>query len=110
MNGLLVGIHGSQLWAYLLFDQALRDNHHPSIQPFGYQQFANLYNRHPNMTEEWVILDDAGAVQVSNSPITHSQFHVEDSDLVDVQSLVPAKHMLDDEKAGLLNEMLWGAA
>jgi hypothetical protein len=109
-NGTLVSIHGGQLRAYLLYDWALRDDRRPSIQPFGYQQFANLYNRHPNTTEEWTILDNAGAVRVSNTPITHSWFHVEDLDLVDIQSLVPAECTLDDEKAGLLNEMLWGAA
>jgi hypothetical protein len=62
------------------------------------------------MMEDWAILDNAGAVQMSNSPITHSRFSVEDVDLMDVQSLVLAEHTLDDEKAGLLNEMLWGAA
>jgi hypothetical protein len=31
-------------------------------------------------------------------------------DLVDIQALVPAERTLDDKKAGLLNEMLWGAA
>ena len=56
------------------------------------------------------MLDDAGAVRVGNLSITHSRFNVEDMDLVDVQSLVPVDRALDDKKAGLLNEMLWGAA
>jgi hypothetical protein len=109
-NGTLVGIHGGQLRAYLLYDQALRDDRRPSIQPFGYRQFATLYNGHPNTTEDWAVLDDAGAIRITNSPITPSRFSVEDVDLVDIQSLVPPERTLDDEKAGLLNEMLWGAA
>jgi hypothetical protein len=109
-NGSLVGIHGGQLWAYLLFDQALREDRRPSIQPFGYRKFATLYNGHCSTTENWAILDEAGVVRVSNPSITHSRFSVDDADLVDVQSLVPAERTLDDEKAGLLNEMLWGAA
>jgi len=109
-NGILVGIHGGQLRAYLLYDQALRDDRRPSIQPFGYRQFATLYNGHPNTTEDWAVLDDAGVVRITNSPITPGRFSVEDVDLVDIQALVPPERTLDDEKAGLLNEMLWGAA
>jgi hypothetical protein len=68
----LVGLHSSQLQAYLLFDQALRDDYYSFIQPFRYKQFAALYNQHPNTTENWAMTDNAGAVQVSNLPIMHS--------------------------------------
>jgi hypothetical protein len=60
--------------------------------------------------ENWVILNGVGAVQFGLPAITRNQFSVSSTDLVDMQSLMPADHTLDDEKAGLLNEMLWGAA
>jgi hypothetical protein len=60
--------------------------------------------------ENWAILNDAGAVQFGLPAITRNRFSVSNKDLVDMQSLVPADRTLDDEKAGVLNEMLWGAA
>jgi hypothetical protein len=105
-----VVIRGGQLRVYLLFNQSLREDCRPSIQPFGYRQFTSLYNNHPDTIEKWAVLDDVRVIQIGMLAITHNQFNVKDTDLVDVQALVPAERTLDVEKVGLLNKMLWGAA
>jgi hypothetical protein len=105
-----LGMHGGQLRAYLLFDQALRDGRVPQIVPLGYRQFTTTYNSHPDTTERWATLDSHGAIGIEGKPISPARFHVEDAELVDVQAIAPAGHALNDDQFGLLNDMLWDSA